>query len=212
MKNVPLLLGTILGTGAFIIVVAALFSKGSEPKVVDQIVLMNNAHLSKGVDAAKVTVVEFADLQCPACGSVHPLVSEIVNAHPKDVRFIFRHYPLVGVHQNAQYAAQAVEAAASIDIASFWKLHDYLYENQTDWSETKPEEFKKKIEEYATKLEIDKTELLKRIDSQVVKDKILTDVGDGNKLGVSGTPTFYVNGQETSAPQLKSTVEAFLAK
>ncbi len=212
MKNLPLLLGTIFGTILLVVVVAAIFSKGSDPVAVDQKVLMNNAHLVKGPTTAKVTVVEFGDMQCPACGSVEPLVEQLLAKHPNDVQFVFRQFPLVSVHKNAQISAQAVEAAAGINIDSFWKLHNYLYANQPDWSELSNADVLKKFGEYADKLQIDKVELLKRIESQEVKDKIATDVGDANKLGVDGTPTFYVNGQKTLAPQLDSTVESFLAK
>jgi len=212
MKNLPLLLGTIFGTILLVVVVAAIFSKGSDPVVVDQKVLMNNVHLVKGPTTAKVTVVEFGDMQCPACGSVEPLVEQLIAKHPNDVQFVFRQFPLVSVHKNAQISAQAVEAAASMNIDTFWKLHNYLYANQPDWSELSNADVLKKFGEYADKLQIDKVELMKRIESQEVKDKIATDVGDANKLGVDGTPTFYVNGQKTLAPQLDSTVESFLAK
>ncbi len=212
MKNLPLLLGTIFGTILLVVVVAAIFSKGSDTAPVDQKVLLNNARLVKGSENAKVTVVEFGDMQCPACGSVEPLVEQMMSKHGNDVRFIFRQFPLVTVHKNAQISAQAVEAAATFDMATFWKFHDYLYANQTDWSELNSTDVQKKFGEYADKLQIDKVELMKRIESQEVKDKIATDVSDANKLGVDGTPTFYVNGQKTLAPQLNSTVESFLAK
>lgn len=212
MKNLPLLLGTIIGTILLVVVVAAIFSKGAEPKMADLSILMNNAHLAQGPENAKVTIVEFGDMQCPACSSAEPLVKQVIAAHPNDVRFVFRHFPLVTIHPNAQYAAQAVEAAASMNPESFWKLHNLLYTNQKEWESLSTAEFQTKIGEYADKLQIDKTELMKRIDSQEVKDKISTDVSDANKLGVSGTPTFYVNGQEVLAPQLQSTVEASLAK
>jgi len=212
MKNLPLLLGTIIGTILLVVVVAALFSKGNEPKMADPAVLLNNVNLVKGPENAKVTVVEFGDMQCPACGSAEPLVEQVLAAHPNDIRFVFRQFPLTSIHPNAQYAAQTVQAAASMNIATFWTLHDYLYSHQTEWADLSSDDVKKKFMEYADKLQIDKTELSKRIDSQEVKDKISTDVSDANKIGVNGTPTFYVNGQEVLAPQLQSTVETALSK
>ncbi len=212
MKNLPLLFGTIIGTVVLVIVLAAVFSKSGAPKIVDAATLMNNIHLVKGPDNAKVTVVEFGDMQCPACGQAEPLVEQILKAHPNDVRFVFRQFPLVSIHSNAQFGAQAVEAAASMSLDSFWKLHNYMYANQTEWAEGDAATAKQKINDYADKLQIDKTELMKRIDSQAVKDSIATDVSDANKLGVGGTPTFYVNGQETLAQQLQTTVESSLAK
>jgi len=212
MKNLPLLLGTVFGTILLVVVVAALFSKGADPVTVDQTILMNNTRLVKGSNTAKVIVVGFGDMQCPACASQERFVTELLAKYPNDVKFIFRHFPLVGVHANAQMAAQAVEAAATFDLATFWKLHDYLYLNQSDWSELDKNGLKQKLGEYADKLQIDKVELMKRIESQEVKDRIATDVSDANKLGVDGTPTFYVNGQKTLAPQLESTVASFLAK
>lgn len=212
MKNLPLLLGTIIGTVVLVAVVAVLFSKGNEPKMADLTILMNNVHLVKGPDTAKVTVVEFGDMQCPACGTAEPLVEQMLKSHPNDVKFVFRQFPLVSIHPNAQYAAQTVEAAAAMNIDSFWKMHDYLYAHQSEWADLSSADVKTKFMEYADKLQIDKTELTKRIDDQVVKDNISTDVSDANRLGVGGTPTFYVNGQEVLAPQLQSAVETFLAK
>jgi protein-disulfide isomerase len=211
MKNLKLLAITLVVTVVLIVLVAAVFSKGSPTKTVDQNVLMNNIHLAKGPEKAKVTVIEFGDLQCPACGSAEPVVEQLLKNHP-DVRFVFRQFPVITVHPNAQISAQFVEAAASMNLDSFWKLHDYLYANQADWSELSSADVLKKFGEYTDKLQIDKTELLKRIDSQAVKDSIATDVSDANKLGVAGTPTFYVNGQEALAPQLESAVQSALAK
>src|SRR5471030_2664687 len=212
MKNLPLLLGTIIGTVVLVAVVSTLFSKRGASTTVDTKVLMNNVHLVKGPETAKVTVIEFGDFQCPACAAAEPLVEKLLQDHPNDIRFIFRQFPLVSIHPNAQFSAETAEATASMNIDSFWKFHDYLYQNQNEWADLDANAVKQKFSDYADKLQIDKTELMKRIESQEVKDKIATDVSDATKLGVDGTPTFYVNGQKTLAPQLQTTVESSLAK
>jgi protein-disulfide isomerase len=208
MKNVPLLIGTILGTLLLVVGVSFLFSQSSQPKVIDSAMLVSNARHIKGPENAKVTLVEFSDFQCPACLATEPLVQQITSAFPNDVRLVYRQFPLVNVHKNAQISAQAAEAAATF--GKFWEFHDLLFTNQKEWEELDKQAAVDKFAEYAAKLEIDKTEFLKRIESQEVKDKVTLDVSDGGKIGVDGTPTFYVNGQKTLAPQLFSTVESLI--
>jgi protein-disulfide isomerase len=208
MKNIPLLVGTLLGTLALIIGLSFMFSKSSEPIVADNSVLLKDFSHTKGPKEAKVMVVEFSDLQCPACRAAQPVVDDLLSRYGDRVFFVYRQYPLVEVHKNAMRAAQAAEAASYQN--KFWELHDLFFETQDDWAELSSEDFDKKILEYTEKLQIDKTQFMQKIDSQEVRDRISADMADGNKVHIRGTPTFFVNGKETAAPQLLSTVESLL--
>jgi len=210
MKNVPLLIGTLILTTVLIGGVALLFSQSGSTKTVDQGQVIGDARHTQGPDTAKVTVVEFGDFQCPACKATEPIVQQLLTAHGKEIRFIFRQFPLTQVHPNAQRSAQIAEATTSF--GKFWQMHDLLYETQGDWADLTANEAQAKFDSYVEKLKIDKNEFKKKIDSQETNDKITKDVSDATKINVDGTPTFYVNGQKTLAPQLISTVESFLTK
>lgn len=210
MKNLPLLVGTLLGTLILVVGLAFVFSQPEKPVTVDMALAVGQNRPAKGPENAKVTIVEFSDFQCPACYSAQPLVKQIVEKYPNDVRFIYRHYPLVTIHKNAQLAAQAAEATR--DENKFWEMHDLLFAEQPNWAELSEADFRKKLDEYAEKLTIDKTKFQTKMESKEVKDVVAADVSDGNRTGVDGTPTFYVNGQLTPAPQLLSTVESALSK
>lgn len=199
MKNIPLLAGTLLITVALVIGLAFAFSQPEQRAVVGNDILLKDNRPTKGAENAKVTIVEFSDLQCPACRGMAPMVDDLVKKYPNDVKVIYRHFPLTTIHKNAQAAALGGEAASSM--GKFWAYHDLLFAEQDVWSELDDSAFSAKLEEYATKLAIDKTEFQKKMNSNEVKDVVAADVSDGTRAGVDGTPTFYVNGQRVSAPQ-----------
>ncbi len=209
MKNIPLLVGTLVGTVLLVVGLAFFFSSPSTPKIIDQKILVGNTKNVKGSPDAKVTVVEFSDLQCPACKTVEPLVQQLLSKHGNEIYFVYRHFPLSEIHKNAMQAAWSAEAAASYN--KFWQFHDMAFATQTEWEDLSSEQVKQKFVEYAGKLEIDKNEFQKKIDSSEVRQQVTDDMADGTKAGVDATPTFYVNGQKTAAPQLLSTVESILS-
>jgi protein-disulfide isomerase len=208
MKNIPLLIGTLVGTVLLVIGLAFFFSGSDTPKVVDQQILVGNSKNIKGPENAKVTVVEFSDLQCPACKASQPLVQQLLSKHGSEIRFVYRHFPLTEIHKNALQAGWAAESAASF--GKFWEFHDMLFSAQEEWAELPADQAKQKFIEYAEKLQIDKIEFDKRIDSSASHQQVTDDTSDGTKAGVDATPTFFVNGQKTAAPQLLSTVESML--
>lgn len=210
MKNLPLLLGTLFGTVALVVLLAFVFSRPATPPLVDPAVVSGQDRPFKGPENAKVTVVEFSDFQCPACNSVQPLVQQLLARYPNDVKFIYRHYPLVSIHQNAQLAAEATAAAASF--GKFWELHDLLFAEQNVWRDLSQSEFRQKLDEYTGKLAIDKTAFASKMESKEIKDLVAADIADANRVGINGTPTFFVNGQLTPAPQLLTAVESAVTK
>lgn len=211
MKNIPLLFGTILGTILLIIGVAYFFSGSSAPAEevaqADPAQLVNGARHSSGPAEAKVTVVEFSDFQCPACRAAKPLVDQLKNQYGDSVKIVYRHFPLDSIHPNARLAAQASEVVA--EQGKFWEYHDLLFTRQDEWADiTNKEELLNKLAEYAAQLQIDKASFLEKIETQEVVQKVVDDADLGTSLQVDSTPTFYVNGQQTLAPQLISAVES----
>ena len=211
MKNIPLLLITIVGTLALIVAVAALFSRStSQAMNADPATVQGEARNVKGAAQAPIVITEFSDFQCPACKATQPLLAQMVTQYPDQVKIIYRHYPLTTIHLNAQLAAQAAEAAA--DQGKFWEMHDLLFANQETWAVLKSEEeVQAQFEQYAEQLGIDKQKFHETIGSQAIKDRVARDITDGNILKVSATPTLYLNGRKVPAPQqLPSLIESEL--
>lgn len=154
----------------------------------------------------KVTLVEFGDFQCPACGAFFPIVEQIKSAHTDTVEFVFRHFPL-SQHANAIPAALAAEAAGKQ--GQFWNMYEVLYKNQNDWAESS--DARNMYIEYAKRINLNVEEFTKDFDNKVGQAKVDQDQGDGISLGVNSTPTFYVNGEKLeNNSALKDTIEQAL--
>ena len=163
---------------------------------------------SRTVGTGQVQLVEFGDYQCPACAQVNPDIEQLKEEYDGKITFVYRHFPLPG-HQNAQDAAEAAEAAGAQD--KFWEMHSKLFETQAQWSAlSDPTSL---FVSYARELELD-TELFEEaIKNKASKDRISKDQSDGYAVGVSGTPTFFINGKrqnQIDVDSLKSAIDAEL--
>lgn len=170
------------------------FVTAPAPEVVAQPIEVFETDHVKGDEEATVTLMEYADFQCPACANYSPLVKMLGEDFPEGFRIVFRHYPLVSIHPNAMPSAKAAEAAGRQ--GKFWEMHDILFERQNDWSgDTNAED---KFLEYARELELDEDQFLADFDSPETQEKINNDLASGNRLGVNATPTFYLNGRQVA--------------
>ena len=147
---------------------------------------------ARGADTAPVTLEEFADFQCPPCGSLHPELKKVEAEYGGRVRVIFRHYPLASIHLHAWEAAQAAEAAGLQ--GRFWEMHDLLFERQEEWSEAK--EVRPLFTEYARSLKLDSDQFTRDMDAAGVKERISADRGRGDSVEITGTPSLFLNGRE----------------
>lgn len=152
---------------------------------------------TKGGASARVTLEEFSDFQCPACGGLAPGLKRVVAEYGDRARVVFRHYPLQ-MHRYAFLAARAAEAAGLQ--GKFWEMHDMLYENQKEWSDAM--EPRVQFDAYATRLGLDVQKFKADMERQELADRIRADMMRGNSLGVKGTPTVYLNGREMVPGQL----------
>lgn len=163
----------------------------------------------RGEANAPVTLEEFGDFQCPACGAFHPELKRIEAEFGPRLRVIFRHFPLTNIHRNALAASRAAEAAGMQ--GRFWEMHDWLYENQKAWSEA-PDPlplFNEAVRTFG--LDVDR--FTKDINSKEVRQRIIDDYNRGRSLGVGGTPTVYVNGQmvqDIAASSIRDAINAAL--
>jgi protein-disulfide isomerase len=151
---------------------------------------------------APVTIIEFSDFQCPFCGKFEPAVSHVMAAYPKQVRLVYRNFPLTDLHPDAQKAAEAAQCARDQD--KFWEMHDLLFAEQTSLSVDA-------LKEKARRLGLNSKTFDECLDSGKSRDVIAADRHDGDDLGIMGTPASFINGRFTSGAisesELKSLVE-----
>lgn len=139
----------------------------------------------RGPEDAPVTLVEYGDFECPYCGQAEPVIRELL-ADFGDVRYVWRHLPLSDVHAEAELAAEAAEAAAAQ--GAFWEMYDLLLTRQ---DALHPDE----LVEYARELGLDVERFLDDLRTQTGAPRIAEDVDGADLSGVTGTPTFFVNGR-----------------
>lgn len=160
----------------------------------------------RGDQNAPVTIVAFSDFQCPFCNRVNPTLTKLLEAYPGKVRLAFKHMPL-RIHPDAPAAHAAAEAARRQ--GKFWEMYDKIFANQRELT---PEKFK----QYAAELNLDAAQFEKDQNDPAVKAKIDADLKEAEKLGVAGTPAFFINGKYLSGAQpyenFKKLVDEALAK
>ncbi len=169
------------------------------------------AHM-RGAARAPITIEEFGDFQCPPCGQLSEPLNQIEHDFAGKVKIIFRHYPL-SIHPNARPAAQAAEAAGLQN--RFWEMHDLLYRQQEVWSKAAAPAGL--FVGYAKTLGLDPEKFRQAMHSTEVKERLASDQNRAAKLGVTVTPTIFVNGKSLTGRALgkagvRTAVEAALAE
>jgi Na+/H+ antiporter NhaA len=144
----------------------------------------------RGPQEAPVTLLEYGDFECPYCGQAEPVIRELLSDHG-DIRYVWRHLPLNDVHARAQLAAEASEAAARQ--GEFWEMHDLLLEHQDALRPTD-------LIEYAERLGLDVDRFTDDLRNHRGAAGVARDVDSADLSGVSGTPTFFVNGRRHYGP------------
>jgi protein-disulfide isomerase len=184
----------------------------------DQQTLVRMAQgISRGPDDAPVTILEFADFQCPACrgfmSSVKPQV-EMAWVDGGQARFVYYDFPLTTIHPHAFLASRAGRCAEEQDL--FWPYHDALYQNQASWSPS-PSPPVSEFVRYAAQVGLDQSRFSQCLRSDRYADVVTANMRLGEALGVRATPTVMVNGggmtqrPENSMESIQAAVEAILA-
>lgn len=161
----------------------------------------SNHVIGKGTTG--VTLLEFGDFQCPACARYYPLVKQVEKKYNDQIIFQFRHFPLVQIHDKAMIAHRSAEAAGLQD--KFWQMHDLLYERQDIWSQSSNPTGV--MEDYATELGLNVDKFKADFASPEVNDIITADTKLGQDIGISGTPTFVLDGKKIE--ELPKDIESF---
>ncbi len=161
-------------------------------------VLMNGAP-SKGAEKAPVKIVKFEDFECPFCKTVQPTLAELLKKYDGKVRLIHKDLPLEAIHPQATLAAEAARCAG--DQGKFWQYHDALYGKA-------PKLGAADLKAYAKEVGLDTASFDQCVESGKHKNAVQKDLAEGAKLGLTGTPSFFINGREISGAQ---PAEAFAA-
>lgn len=160
-----------------------------------------------GPTDARVTMVEFLDPECESCRAAFPIVKQLLAQYPKDLRLVVRYFPL---HRNSVLAAIATEAAGQQ--GKYAEMQELLFSRQTDWGEKSTPQTEL-FKQYAAELGLDAQKFAAALADPALKAKVDRDKADGAAAGVTGTPTFFVNGQWVSSPSptgLRAAIEAAL--
>lgn len=167
--------------------------------------LVQGARWVKENGETKVTVVTFADMQCPSCKAEHSSNRELFNM--PGVKVVMRHFPLpANIHKYALISAKAAEAA--MVMGKGWEMVDVLFDKQDEWSKvSKPEE---KFAEYAKGLGLDESKYLETLNSSEVATAVSLDLALADRLQLAGTPTVFVNGEQVGATFVKEKVKSLL--
>jgi protein-disulfide isomerase len=159
---------------------------------------------TKGSATAPISLVEFSDFECPFCAEAAPIVHQLLAAYPTQVRFAFKNYPLP-MHKESPLAHEAALAAG--DQGKFWEMHDALFAGQGKLTHDD-------LIAKAKLLNLDLPRFTKDLDSHRFKSQVDTDRQEGNRLGVDGTPFFFINGHAISGavglPEFKQLIDAAL--
>ena len=160
----------------------------------------------KGSEDASITIVEYADFQCPYCAGTSSVLGELVEKYPQEVRLVYRHYPLDSIHDKAVLSTQAAEAAGLQD--AFWAMHDRLYQTQSTWSGLTPEEFKTWAVEQAGELGLDQAQFKADFESEAIRTEAQAAWEEGRQIGIPGTPFVMINNRQFSAQPDLATLSA----
>ncbi|MFO0705037.1 MAG: thioredoxin domain-containing protein [Candidatus Andersenbacteria bacterium] len=194
--NVKVIIGIVVGTALLIGGLVFWGNKtiptklGTKTDGAAQLVREYSPAIGATTEVAKVTLVEFGDFECPACAGAAPILRELVK-QTKDLRLVFRHFPL-DQHLNAETVAKAAEAANAQ--GKFWELYDLAYARQSEWNSLSIKDAEAKFESYAAELGLDLERFKQDRTKAALLDHIRLDKGEGLALGVTATPTLYLNG------------------
>jgi protein-disulfide isomerase len=139
--------------------------------------------------SSPVVIEEYGDYQCPPCGQLYPELKAIEHEYGNQVQVVFHHFPLAKIHKNALVAAQAAEAARNQN--KFWEMHDRLYRNQKEWAEL--DDPRPVFLSYARQLSLNLDQFTQDMANNQVNQRISADMQRGSALGVTGTPTVFLD-------------------
>jgi len=182
-----------------VFVIYTLFTQGPTYSPIE---VAENDHV-RGVVDNPVTIVVYADFQCPACATEHQTMSALWPSIRDKAHLIFRHYPITTTHPHSWTASLYAEAASKQGM--FWEMHDYLFAAQGLWSILP--DVDNEFDSYALELNLDIDQLHADMESNEVITKVRNDQRGGNSAGVQATPAVFINGRQLNSPSRSRILE-----
>ena len=156
-----------------------------------------------GPEDAPVTVVEYGDYQCPYCADMHPMLKSIAKSMGSQMRFVYRHMPLIEMHPYAQHAAEAAEAAGAQ--GKFWEMHDAIFQRQSELGSDL-------LHQLALKLNLDIEQFASNLEARLFRPRVKRDFMGGMRSGVAGTPAFFINGKRYEGPLNQASLQSAIGR
>jgi protein-disulfide isomerase len=163
---------------------------------------INTGDHIRGSADAPVTLLEYGDYECPSCGLAHPLVNQLQAHFGMQLRFVFRHFPLTEIHENAEAAAESAEYAGAY--GKFWEMHDLIYENQERLGPAL-------LFAITQSLGLAEQGLRDALARGIFAQKVQHDFLGGVRSGVNGTPTFFIDNLRYDGPVAFAPLVAMIA-
>ncbi len=163
---------------------------------------ISSRDITNGNKGAPVTLIEYADFECPACAAYHPIVNQILSTYGKKIYYVYRMFPLENIHPNAVISAQAAYAAWKQ--GAFFQYDDLLFNNQNDWASLSDP--RSVFISYAKQLKLNVTQFTADMNSQEAQNYVKASENEALSEGMDATPTFVLNGQKLTNP---SSLQAF---
>jgi len=191
---------------------------GSSDFAGDATEVQDDDHIVNPEASRDVVLIEYGDFECPGCAALYPVLKQVETEFSDTVTFIFRHFPLTSIHQNAFAAHRAADAAGRQ--GQFFGMHDLLYENIETWngpSSVDPtgatiDQAAAIFEQFAAQLSLDVEQFKADYASEDVARFINTQAGSGRQLNLSSTPSLLLNGEQIATPgsleELRATLQA----
>lgn len=192
--------GIILASLAGLAILVALAGRSgsttTEPVVKENLPAVNAQNdITVGNPDAQVTVIEYADFQCPGCASYNPTIKQVETTYPNQVLVVYRFFPIDSIHKNAQISAQAAYAAWKLD--KFSEMKDELYLNQSNWESL--DDPRNEFIKYAVSIGLDEAAFTELMNSKEAEEYVNTARAEAISLGINSTPTFFINKKQVTA-------------
>jgi len=200
----------VLGLFALVLAIVGIASRPAKISSGDLAAPINDSDWYLGAKDAKVTLVEYSDFQCPACGYYSSIINQLAKDFGDKIKIVYRHFPLPQ-HQYAKLTARYAEAAGKQ--GKFWQMAEIIFDGQSQWEKAsadkaEPDYFLK----YARDLGLNIDKLKADLNFKEIADKIENDYIGGEKSNIPGTPTFFLNGKQISNPQTYAEFKALIEK
>jgi len=169
---------------------------------------ISEADWSKGSNDPILTIVEYSEFQCPYCAAFNDTLDELLEAYPEDVQVVFRHFTLNSIHDKAQLASQAAEAAGLQGM--FWEMYDVLFQEGPNWSVMSVEDFTGWLEEKADEMGLDASQFMEDLNNEEIIMKVEEATATAMNIGLGGVPFVLLNGRPWESSRDFATLSAII--